>query len=63
METNAKKVEVYMGEDGYRWRALGANGEIVAEGEAHTTRGDAERAASGVLPGVPVKHVTIGNRL
>lgn len=34
---------------GWRWRAVSANGEIVAQGEAHTRSEDAERAARGVL--------------
>lgn len=29
---------------GWRWRLRAANGEIIASGEAHTTRADAVRA-------------------
>lgn len=41
--------EVYQsGEGQWRWRLLEGNGEIVAVGESHTTKGDALRAARGV---------------
>ncbi len=33
---------------GWRWHLRGGNGEIVATGESHTRREDAERAFEGV---------------
>lgn len=48
--SNVKLVEIYRDEGkGFSWRALGGNGEIVAEGESHTREGDAGRAAQGVF--------------
>lgn len=41
--------EVYEAEDGWRWRLKGLNGEIVAMGEAHTSRRDAQRALNRML--------------
>ena len=36
---------IYQGRDGWRWRAVRANGRIVADsGEAYTRKGDARRA-------------------
>lgn len=32
----------------WRWRLLGANGEIVAQSEAYSNRGNAKRAARGL---------------
>jgi uncharacterized protein YegP (UPF0339 family) len=55
-DTNVTKIEVY--QDAalqWRWRALAGNNEIVTEGEAHTTKRDAIRAAEGVFPGVVVE--------
>ena len=43
------KVEFYQDKKGgWRWRVQAANGEIVATGEAHNSRADAERAYEGV---------------
>lgn len=42
----AARIDVY--EDaagGFRWTLVAGNGEIVAQGESHTQRSDAERAA------------------
>ncbi len=57
--TNVVRVVVYrdMAEE-WRWRAEAGNGEIVAEGESHTRPEDAERAARGVLHGVPLYRET-----
>lgn len=53
MGTNVTQIEIYEDEqEGWRWRAKAANGEIVATGESHTTRHDAKRAARAVFPGV-----------
>lgn len=38
--------EVYQGGDGWRWRLKGANGEVVAHGEAYSTKAHALRAVS-----------------
>jgi hypothetical protein len=39
------KFEVYLDTSGkWRWRLIGANGEIVAQGEGYTRKADAYRA-------------------
>lgn len=39
-------IVVYEDESGgWRWHLQASNGEIVAQGESHTSRADAERAA------------------
>lgn len=44
--TNVPKVEIYKdGQDQWRWRLQGENGETVAVGESHSRKADAERAA------------------
>lgn len=44
--------EVYRHDDGYerewRWRLKGANGEIVAQGEAYTRKSDCLRAVKAI---------------
>ena len=45
------KFTVYQSRDGWRWRLTAANGRIIATGEAHTRKADAERAAAN-LPGI-----------
>jgi uncharacterized protein YegP (UPF0339 family) len=53
--TNADHIRIYKDAQGqYRWHAQAANGEIVAQGEAHTRLGDAVRAAQAVFPGVRI---------
>ncbi len=50
MPTNVDHIRVYQDKAGeFRWSAIAANGEIVAEGESHTSREDAVRAAHGAL--------------
>lgn len=44
----APRFEVYQSADGWRWRLKAANGRIVAQGESHTRKRDAERAAAQV---------------
>lgn len=39
---------VYKGKDGWRWRLQSANNRVLATGEAHTRRQDAERAVQAV---------------
>jgi uncharacterized protein YegP (UPF0339 family) len=43
------KFEVYPAKDGWRWRLVAANGRIIATGEAHTRKADAERALRTVV--------------
>ena len=46
MASKAPRVTIYKDHAGeWRWRLTAANGEIVAQGEGHTTRYNAERAA------------------
>jgi uncharacterized protein YegP (UPF0339 family) len=53
--TNADHIRIYKDKNGqYRWHAVAGNGEIVAQGEAHTRLGDAVRAAQNVFPGVRI---------
>jgi len=55
VDTNATNIETFQGEDEqWYWRAKGANGEIVAQGEGHGRHEDAVRAAGEVFPGVPI---------
>lgn len=58
MAGNVDYIEVYEDQtDRFRWRAKAGNGEIVAQGESHGSRHDAERAALGVFPSATVVHV------
>ena len=44
------EVEYYEDDAGeWRWRLVAANGEVVAQGEGHRDRTDAERAFEAVL--------------
>jgi uncharacterized protein YegP (UPF0339 family) len=56
-DTNVDHVRVYVDSGGeFRWSAVAGNGEIVAEGESHTRRSDAVRAARDVFgAAVPVR--------
>jgi len=40
------KFEIYRAPDGWRWRLKSRNGEIVASGEAYTSKRGAERGAA-----------------
>ncbi len=42
------RIVIYQARDGWRWRLIAANNRIIATGEAHTRRADAERAAAAV---------------
>ena len=42
------RFEVYKARDGWRWRLRARNGRIIAQGESHTRKRDAERAADTV---------------
>ena len=39
------KVELFKGQDGWRWRKVAANGEIVSGSEAYASKRNARRAA------------------
>lgn len=45
---SASRFEVYRARDGWRWRLKAANNRVIATGEAHTRRHDAERAVQTV---------------
>jgi uncharacterized protein YegP (UPF0339 family) len=42
------RFETYEAPDGWRWRLVAGNGEIVASGEAYSRERDAKRAARGL---------------
>lgn len=44
----SSRFQVFHARDGWRWRLLAGNGRIIATGEAHTRRRDAERAITTV---------------
>ena len=37
------KVELFKGKDGWRWRMIGTNGEILSTSEAYASKASAER--------------------
>jgi uncharacterized protein YegP (UPF0339 family) len=39
----APRFEIYKARDGWRWRLRGANGEIIARGEAYSRKSNARR--------------------
>lgn len=43
------RFEVYEAADGWRWRLWAKNNRIIATGEAHTRKADAERALATVV--------------
>lgn len=45
---NSPRFQTYRALDGWRWRLLAGNGRIIATGEAHTRRRDAQRAITTV---------------
>ena len=50
------KGEFYKAKDGYRWRVVAANGNIVADsGEAYENRADALSIYATLHPKVPVE--------
>lgn len=55
--TTGKRIEVYRGGDGWRWRAITRNGEIIATGESHSRKWNAKRAARRAFPDWPVVKV------
>lgn len=53
--TDVDHIRVYQDQVGeWRWSAVAGNGEIVAEGESHTRREDARRAAEAAIQGVRI---------
>lgn len=49
------RVQVFKRDDGWRFRAKAANGEIVATGEAYKRKSDAVAAAEAIAGGAPVE--------
>ncbi len=50
---------IYQARDGFRWRLVAANGEIVGSGEAYPTRSNCERAVQTIQrlpPGARISH-------
>jgi uncharacterized protein YegP (UPF0339 family) len=47
--------EIYKAADGWRWRMRGANHEVIATGEAYTTKSSARRGLKRVSPTVAIK--------
>ena len=47
----------------WRWKLIAANGEIVAQGESHTRRNDAVRAACAVREQVAGARIVMANGL
>jgi uncharacterized protein YegP (UPF0339 family) len=43
------RFHVYQARDGWRWQLKAANGRVLASGEAHTRKADAERAIATVV--------------
>lgn len=43
-------VEIYKADDGWRWRLKGANHQIMATGEAYTTKWGVRRAVKKIRP-------------
>lgn len=48
MSAKKPKIEVFEGADGWRFRALGANGEIVAQSEVYADKGKAKRGVKAL---------------
>jgi len=51
------KFEVYRARDGWRWRLRSINGRVIATGEAHGRKRDAERAVHAVRTTAPLAEV------
>lgn len=49
--------EIYRSPDGWRWRVVGKNGEIVAQSEAYTRRWSATRTVRRLWPALEVRRV------
>lgn len=43
---SAERYEVFQASDGWRWRLVAANGEIVSQSESYTRKDDAARGAA-----------------
>ena len=51
-----RTLQIYQGRDGqWYWRAVAPNGRTTAQGEGHTRKADAERAARAEYPGCEVQ--------
>jgi uncharacterized protein YegP (UPF0339 family) len=52
-------IEIYRGTDGrYRWHRKAPNGQVTAQGQAHTFKWNAKRAARKLFPYDPVVDLT-----
>jgi uncharacterized protein YegP (UPF0339 family) len=49
---------VYQARDGFRWRLVAANGEIVGSGEAYSTRSNCERAVQTIQRLAPTARIS-----
>ncbi len=38
-------IAIYRSQNGYRWRLVGGNGEVIASGEGYSTKSNARRGA------------------
>lgn len=57
-DTNVKRVEVFHSKgEGWYWRAIAGNNEIVANSEGYTTKWSAARAANDTWPYILVEIV------
>jgi uncharacterized protein YegP (UPF0339 family) len=54
MESDVKELEVFESDDGWHWHGLAGNHEILVQGESHTRREDAVRAAEAAFPELKV---------
>jgi uncharacterized protein YegP (UPF0339 family) len=55
-KVEAARAQVYYRWDSWRFRVKGANGEVIAQGEAYKAKRDAVAAARALLPeGAPVE--------
>jgi len=50
VERAAKSAELFKGEDGWRFRLVAANGEVIAASEAYVRKTDARNAAKALAP-------------
>jgi uncharacterized protein YegP (UPF0339 family) len=51
------RAEIYHSDDGWRFRIKAANGEIIAVGEAYTSKQGATAGAERVHPGVQLTYL------
>lgn len=52
------KIQLYQADDGFRWRMIADNGNIVAEsGEAHTRAHDCKRAVTKLVARIKLEGI------